>query len=132
MMHFSRLAATAFAVGSLMIGAASAQTVLRAADTHPDGYPTVEAVKYFGELLKERTNGRYSVEMFHSSQLGQEADTVEQVRASSVDIQQRVRRGDELLTDASVTAAFLDRDGRPRRQPKDWVNKFNAIVIQGQ
>jgi acyl-CoA thioester hydrolase len=58
--------------------------------------------------------------------------TVEQVRASSVDIQQRVMRGDELLTDASVTAAFLDRDGRPRRQPKDWVNKFNAIVIQGQ
>jgi acyl-CoA thioester hydrolase len=58
--------------------------------------------------------------------------TVKQVRASSVDIQQRVMRGDELLTDASVTAAFLDRDGRPRRQPKDWVNKFNAIVIQGQ
>jgi acyl-CoA thioester hydrolase len=58
--------------------------------------------------------------------------TVEQVRASSVDIQQRVMRGDELLTYASVTAAFLDRDGRPRRQPKDWVNKFNAIVIQGQ
>ena len=86
MMHFSRLAATAFAVGSLMIGAASAQTVLRAADTHPDGYPTVEAVKYFGELLKERTNGRYSVEMFHSSQLGQEADTVEQVRAGVIDI----------------------------------------------
>jgi acyl-CoA thioester hydrolase len=58
--------------------------------------------------------------------------TVEQVRASSVDIQQPVRRGDELLTDASLTAAFRDRDGRPRRQPKDWVNKFNAIVIQGQ
>ena len=86
MMHFSRLAATAFAVGSLMIGAASAQTVLRAADTHPDGYPTVEAVKYFGELLKERTNGRYSVDMFNTSQLGQEAYTVEQVRAGVIDI----------------------------------------------
>jgi acyl-CoA thioester hydrolase len=58
--------------------------------------------------------------------------TVEQVRASSVDIQQRVMRGTEMLTDATVTAAFLDRDGRPRRQPKEWVNKFNAIVIQGQ
>ena len=42
-----------------MIGAASAQTVLRSSDTHPDGYPTVEAVKYFGELVKERTDGRY-------------------------------------------------------------------------
>jgi acyl-CoA thioester hydrolase len=37
-----------------------------------------------------------------------------------------------MLTDATVTAAFLDREGRPRRQPKEWVNKFNAIVIQGQ
>ncbi len=33
---------------------------------------------------------------------------VEQVRASSVDIHQRVMRGPELLTDATVTAAFLD------------------------
>jgi tripartite ATP-independent transporter DctP family solute receptor len=86
MMHFSKLATAAFAAASLMVGAASAQTVLRAADTHPDGYPTVEAVKYFGELLKERTNGRYSVEVFHSAQLGEEADSVEQVRAGVIDI----------------------------------------------
>jgi acyl-CoA thioester hydrolase len=55
---------------------------------------------------------------------------VEQVRASSVDIQQRVMRGPELLTDATVTAAFLDGNGRPRRQPRDWVEKFNAITAQ--
>jgi acyl-CoA thioester hydrolase len=54
--------------------------------------------------------------------------TVEQVRASSVDIHQRVMRGDEIVTDARVTAAFLDRDGRPRRQPKEWVEKFRAIT----
>ena len=56
--------------------------------------------------------------------------TVEQVRASSVDIHQRVMRGDELLTDARVTAAFLDGQGRPRRQPKDWVEKFKAITAK--
>jgi acyl-CoA thioester hydrolase len=54
--------------------------------------------------------------------------TVEQVRASSVDIHQRVMRGPELLTDARVTAAFLDGTGRPRRQPGDWVEKFKAII----
>jgi acyl-CoA thioester hydrolase len=54
--------------------------------------------------------------------------SVEQVRASSVDIQQRVMRGPELLTDARVTAAFLDGQGRPRRQPSDWVEKFRAIT----
>jgi acyl-CoA thioester hydrolase len=57
---------------------------------------------------------------------------VQQVRASSVDIQQRVMRGDELLSDASVTAAFLDRDGRPRRQPKEWVEIFRNIGTKGQ
>jgi len=58
--------------------------------------------------------------------------SVEQVRASSVDIHQRVMRGAELLTDARVTAAFLDGEGRPRRQPKDWVEKFTTIITQGQ
>ncbi|MFL6725694.1 MAG: YbgC/FadM family acyl-CoA thioesterase [Sphingomicrobium sp.] len=53
---------------------------------------------------------------------------VDQVRASSVDIHQRVMRGPELLTDARVTAAFLDGQGRPRRQPSDWVQKFKAIT----
>ena len=55
--------------------------------------------------------------------------TVDQVRASSVHIQQRVMRGTELLTDARLTAAFLDGEGRPRRQPKHWVEKFKAITV---
>lgn len=55
---------------------------------------------------------------------------VDQVRASSVHIQQRVMRGPELLTDASVTAAFLDNSGRPRRQPGEWVEKFKAITTE--
>ena len=56
--------------------------------------------------------------------------TVQQVRASSVDIHQRVMRGSELLTDATLTAAFLDGQGRPRRQPAEWVDKFKAITKQ--
>jgi acyl-CoA thioester hydrolase len=58
--------------------------------------------------------------------------TVDQVRASSVLIHQRVMRGEEQHTDARVTAAFLDGEGRPRRQPKNWVEKFNAITSKGQ
>jgi acyl-CoA thioester hydrolase len=53
--------------------------------------------------------------------------TVEQVRAASVLIHQRVMRGSEQLTDARVTAAFLDPTDRPKRQPKPWVEKFKAI-----
>ena len=55
---------------------------------------------------------------------------VDQVRASSVLIHQRVMRGEEQLTDARVTAAFLDGEGRPKRQPIDWVEKFLAITAR--
>src|SRR5947209_507714 len=71
--------------------------------------------------IKYRRPGRLSDDLQVVSQ-------VEQVRASSVDIHQRVMRGNELLTDARVTAAFLDGQGRPRRQPSEWVEKFRAIM----
>lgn len=58
--------------------------------------------------------------------------TVDEIRASSVLIHQRVMRGKEQLTDARVTAAFLDAEGRPRRQPRDWTEKFKAITSKGQ
>lgn len=86
MLQMTKLAATAMVAAAMMIGTASAQTVLRSSDTHPDGYPTVEAVKYFGQLVEERTGGRYKVEVYHSAQLGQEADTIEQVRAGVIDL----------------------------------------------
>ena len=56
--------------------------------------------------------------------------TVEQVRAASVDIHQRVMRGADLVTDARVTAAFLTPEGRPTRQPKDWVERFEQVRKQ--
>ena len=60
----------------------------------------------------------------------QVVSTVEHVRAASVVIHQRVMRGPEQLTDARVTAAFLNADGRPQRQPKEWVERFKAISRQ--
>ena len=52
---------------------------------------------------------------------------IEEVRAASVLIHQQVMRGREILTDAMVTAAFLTPDGRPRRQPRDWVERFERL-----
>lgn len=86
MLHLSKLTAATFAFGSLLIGIANAETVLRSADTHPDGYPTVDAVKYMGELIKERTKGAFSVEVYHSAQLGEEKDTIEQTQAGVLDL----------------------------------------------
>ena len=53
--------------------------------------------------------------------------TVENVRAASCFIHQRVMRGSELLAHAEVTAALLTPEGRPRRQPSDWIEKFKAV-----
>jgi len=65
------------------------------------------------------------------ARLGEELvvlSSVEQVRAASVEIHQRVMRNGEMLTDARVTAAFLDANGRPQRQPKEWVDRFRSIT----
>lgn len=86
MLHLSKLAAATALAVTLMAGSALAQTVLKSSDTHPDGYPTVEGVKYFGDLVKERTQGRYSVEVYHSAQLGEEKDTIEQVRSGVIEL----------------------------------------------
>jgi acyl-CoA thioester hydrolase len=56
---------------------------------------------------------------------------IEAVRAASVLIHQRVMRADQLLADARVTAAFLSPDGRPRRQPGEWVEAFERLLKEG-
>ena len=72
------LAAAALALG--LTGASAQQIVLKSADTHPDGYPTVEAVKHMAKLIGERSGGRIKIEMYPASTLGQEKDTIEQTR----------------------------------------------------
>ena len=57
---------------------------------------------------------------------------IEAVRGASVLIHQRVMRGDQLLADARVTAAFLTPDGRPRRQPAEWVEAFRRLLKEGK
>ena len=53
---------------------ASAQTksVFKASDVQPTGYPTVAATENLGKKLEAATQGRLSVQMFPSMQLGGE------------------------------------------------------------
>ena len=55
---------------------------------------------------------------------------VSEVRAASCAIHQRVMRGPDILTEARVTAAFV-ADGRPRRQPRAWVEVFRRLPEEG-
>jgi TRAP-type C4-dicarboxylate transport system substrate-binding protein len=58
----------------------------RAADTQSEDYPTVEALRYMGSLVAERSGGRHRVAVFHSRQLGEEKETLEQTRAGAIDL----------------------------------------------
>ena len=39
-----------------------------------------------GRLIAERTGGRHSIRVFHSRQLGEEKETIEQTRVGAIDI----------------------------------------------
>jgi tripartite ATP-independent transporter DctP family solute receptor len=80
------LAALAGVAMLALAAPAHAQVTLRSADTHPDGYPTVEAVRHMSKLLEERTNGRLKIQVFHSRQLGEEKETIEQTRFGVIDM----------------------------------------------
>ncbi|MGY9048985.1 C4-dicarboxylate ABC transporter [Puniceibacterium antarcticum] len=65
---------------------AECEITLKSSDTHPDGYPTVEAVKAMGEALKTSSDGRICIEIFASAQLGEEKDTIEQTQFGVIDL----------------------------------------------
>src|ERR1700682_432973 len=73
-------------VGALPAGLASARqkVVLKASDVHPTGYPTVEAVENMGKKLEKATNGRLSVQMYPSMQLGGEKEAIEQAQVGAI------------------------------------------------
>jgi tripartite ATP-independent transporter DctP family solute receptor len=58
----------------------------RAADTQSEDYPTVQALRYMGHLIEERSGGRLQIRVFHSRQLGEEKETIEQTRVGAIDL----------------------------------------------
>lgn len=67
-------------------GADQSTAILKAADVHVDGYPTVEAVRWIGKRLAEETGGRLGIRVYHSGQLGREGDTVDLTRFGALDL----------------------------------------------
>jgi tripartite ATP-independent transporter DctP family solute receptor len=71
---------------ALALPALASATEFRSADIHPDGYPTVEAVKFMGEQLKKLTGGKHSINVFNNGKLGNEKDTIEQTKLGAIAI----------------------------------------------
>jgi TRAP-type C4-dicarboxylate transport system substrate-binding protein len=65
---------------------AQAKAVFKASDVQPAGYPTVAATENLGKKLEAATNGRLSIQMFPSAQLGAEKETIEQTQIGAIQL----------------------------------------------
>jgi tripartite ATP-independent transporter DctP family solute receptor len=82
--NFCRTAALLIAA-ALALPTAEARE-FRVADTQSEDYPTVQALLFMARIVEERTAGRHHVRVFHSRQLGEEKDTIEQTRVGAIDL----------------------------------------------
>jgi tripartite ATP-independent transporter DctP family solute receptor len=83
----------------------------RAADIQEENYPTVQALRFMDRLVTERTGGRHRIRVFHSRQLGEESQTIEQTRVGAIDLN-RINVGamSDVAPELNVLAApFLFR-----------------------
>ena len=87
--YFVKVCASAVVVCAASIaGTASAveTQVWKASDVHPLGYPTVEAIVRMGKKLEKETNGRITIQMYPSMQLGGEKEMIEQAQVGALQI----------------------------------------------
>ena len=76
-----------FAVSLAALGCAAASgRDFRSSDIHPTDYPTVEAVRYVGKLIGERSKGRLGIKVFPGGTLGDEKGTLEQIKIGGLDM----------------------------------------------
>ncbi len=80
------LTAAALAAALALPAGAQQKQVWKASDVHPLGYPTVEAIQRMGKKLEAQTNGRISIQMFPSMQLGGEKEMIEQAQVGALQI----------------------------------------------
>ena len=78
------LAAALAVAGPVVL--AQQKMVWKAADVHPLGYPTVEAIVRMGKKLEGATDGRISIQMYPSMQLGGEKEMIEQAQVGALQI----------------------------------------------
>ena len=85
-MRVNSLRFLAFVAACLGLAAPAAARDFRAADTQTEDYPTVQALIFMDQLVNERTGGRHRIRVFHSRQLGEEKETIEQTRVGAIDL----------------------------------------------
>jgi tripartite ATP-independent transporter DctP family solute receptor len=67
-------------------GGAKAEKVLKLAFNQQPNHPQFVALDAMGERLKKRTNGKYDIEVFPNETLGTQKDTIELVKAGTIEM----------------------------------------------
>ena len=62
------------------------QIVLIAADDHPEGYPTVQAIHYMGKILRQESHNTMTIRVYAGAQLGDEENSLEQTLFGAINI----------------------------------------------
>ena len=113
------------AVAAALVSAASPalaqqKMVIKAADVHPLGYPTVEAVVRMGKKLEAATSGRLTVQMYPQMQLGGEPGRLDlYAQAQLHHVEDLVERLQPLGLDAKWRARRFGRDKGAHALPRD-------------
>ncbi|MWV29231.1 TRAP transporter substrate-binding protein [Aurantiacibacter rhizosphaerae] len=80
------LAAGASCLSASLGGCAQGSRALLAADSQPENYPTVAALRFFASELARLTGGRLKVDVYPSEQLGSQNDTLELAQLGGIDL----------------------------------------------
>lgn len=135
-----RLVLSGLAAAPLIGCGEARQRPFLSADTHPIGYPTVEAVRFMGEELGRLTDGRLGIKIFAGAQLGAERDTLEITTFGGLDLN-RVNLAplnsiEPLTSVLALPFVFRDRqhlhrvlDGEPGRIILDSLAKHKLIGL---
>jgi len=63
-----------------------AEIVLRAATSVDMSHPYNQGLVAYGEMLKERTDGKFSIEVYPDAQLGSEREIIEGIQMGTIDV----------------------------------------------
>ncbi len=63
----------------------SEKIVLRYAENQPEYYPTTLGAYKFAQLVRDKTNGRIEIDVYHSGKLGDEKSVIQQVQQGDID-----------------------------------------------
>lgn len=110
------------------------------AENQPDGNPVTEGMKKFAELAKEYTNGTVNIEVYPNAALCDEASSIDQVQAGTLDFSRVNTNTMAPVVDAfgvcgmpylfsSTEAKYKALDGEAGKKLFEMMEEYNMIGL---